>query len=98
MGSYGTGPQGYDVETLMPYHPLNGFGKEYIAGSVGQYRRKWNYTPKIVYDMRGTNDQFHLDKQGFELLPHESAESEYTDEERIKSVVYAEAEQFIRRA
>lgn len=98
MVYHSNAPQSRDVEALMPYRPLDVFGKEFTAGSVGQYRRKWNYVPTTVHDVRGAKESFQLDKQGFQVLPHESAETKYDDDERIKSVVYAEAEQLIKKA
>ncbi|KAI0769891.1 hypothetical protein C8Q74DRAFT_1448614, partial [Fomes fomentarius] len=53
-------------------------------------------SPVVVHDARGREDEFSLDKSGFQFVKHLSTEREFTDEERIKKVYYKEVEELLK--
>src|SRR6266487_5680270 len=46
-----------------------------------------------VHDIRGTEDQYTLDKTGFQIVKHASAEKDFLDDDQIKKVYYPEVEE-----
>lgn len=53
-------------------------------------------SPVIVHDARSREDEFSLDKSGFQFVKHVSTEREFTDDERIKNVYYKEVEELLK--
>ncbi|KZT64908.1 hypothetical protein DAEQUDRAFT_732002 [Daedalea quercina L-15889] len=53
--------------------------------------------PAVVYDARGHESEFNIDKTGFQWVKHPSVEKEFDDEERIKDVYYKEVEELLRK-
>ena len=51
-----------------------------------------------IRDLRPDEDAAQLDREGFAVLRHESAEREFTDEERIRDVAYPESASLVARA
>ena len=51
-----------------------------------------------VYDLRPIAQDLSLDRQGFELLRHASAEQDFVDDETIRRVYYPESERLIAQA
>ena len=51
-----------------------------------------------VRDLRGEEERYSLEKNGFEIVRHESGEKEFVDEERIKGGYYAEVEEILKKA
>lgn len=51
-----------------------------------------------VHDIRGEEESYSLDKNGFEIYRHESKEKEFLDEEQIKGGYYAEVEEILKGA
>ncbi len=51
-----------------------------------------------VYDLRPIASGLSLDREGFELLHHVSAERDFLDDEEIRKVYYAESERLIAEA
>lgn len=95
IGSIGVEPQPGIVNTTVPYW-TNPPPDEYLAGSVSQYRRKHDRQPTQIHDLRGIEQDFHVDEQGFQVLQHKSVESTFEDEKHIKAVVYKETEELLR--
>jgi len=54
--------------------------------------------PAVIHDIRGHEDEFTLDKNGFQIYHHESAEKEFTDDEKIKTEYYREVEELLKAA
>ncbi|PCH36584.1 hypothetical protein WOLCODRAFT_140509 [Wolfiporia cocos MD-104 SS10] len=52
--------------------------------------------PVVVHDARGREQEFSLDKTGFQFVKHVSQEKEFDDEERIKTVYYKEVEELLK--
>ena len=55
--------------------------------------------PAVVHDVRGKEQEYGvgLDTSGFQFVKHESAEKDFTDEERIQSVYYKEVEELLKK-
>jgi len=51
----------------------------------------------IIHDVRGKEDTLSLDTNGFEFVKHSSAETEFLDEELIKTRYYAEVEELLKK-
>ena len=51
-----------------------------------------------IRDARPMIDRLSLDKEGFVLLHHETAVTDFYDEEQIKAVYYPECERVMQRA
>src|SRR5271155_2716282 len=54
--------------------------------------------PAVIHDIRGHEDEFTLDKNGFQIYQHESAEKDFTDDEKIKTEYYREVEDLLKAA
>ncbi|KAL5522619.1 hypothetical protein ACEPAG_8636 [Sanghuangporus baumii] len=53
--------------------------------------------PAVIHDVRGKEDTVGLDKTGFQFVKHQSSETEFLDEERIKNVYYKEVEELLKK-
>ena len=49
-----------------------------------------------VHDIRGHEDEYTLDKNGFQVVKHVATEKEFNDEERIKTKYYKEVEDLLK--
>ncbi|RDX42379.1 hypothetical protein OH76DRAFT_112417 [Lentinus brumalis] len=92
-----------DVPTTLNYFELVGDGpaREYVTpgpdgkriSNVGK-----DPHPAVIHDARGREDEFTLDKQGFQFVHWPSSEKEFVDEEAIKTKYYAEVEALLKEA
>ncbi len=100
MGSYGEHNEAIngDVEANINYYldPSLGGITWYTPGSAGVYRRKFDPKTVQIHDMRGHEAEFDIHKQSFQLCPFTTTARQFTDDE-IKSVVYAEAQEFLKK-
>ena len=95
-----------DVSTTLNYYtPLGDPSEEayryiYLTPPPGRLEHNLGEDPHpvVVHDARGREAEFSLDVHGFQFLPHESAETDFVDEERIKGVYYKEAEELLKNA
>lgn len=62
------------------------------------YRRVPETLSLTVHDIRGTEDQYSLDRTGFQIYHHQSAETDFRDEEQIKKNYYPEVEKLLKEA
>ena len=91
----------HDVPTQLNYYKDPGNGSEPAPAYVGKpetYERPYEPLDVVVQDIRGREDQFTLDKHGFQIYRHESKEKDFTDDVQIKSAYYAETEQLLKDA
>lgn len=51
----------------------------------------------VVHDIRGSEDKYTLDTEGFQIVKHESKEKDFVDEEHIKAVYYPETEELLKK-
>ncbi|KAI0706784.1 hypothetical protein C8T65DRAFT_740617 [Cerioporus squamosus] len=75
-----------DVPTTLNYFELIGDGPHA------------NPHPAVIHDVRGREDEFTLDKHGFQFVHWPSSEKEFVDEEAIKSKYYPEVEALLKEA
>jgi glycine cleavage system protein P-like pyridoxal-binding family len=56
-------------------------------------------TEAMVTDMTGSESDFTLDDNGFQLLNHQSCmtEADFLDDEKVKHQYYPETEQLLKR-
>ena len=52
--------------------------------------------PARIEDIRGRQDQFNINDQGFQFHEHECIEKTWDDTERIKRDVYPESEALLK--
>jgi hypothetical protein len=52
----------------------------------------------LIHDIRDFEDEYTLDKNGFQIYKHTSAEKDFTDDEKIKSEYYKEVEDLLKAA
>ncbi|KAG4435825.1 hypothetical protein IFR05_008684 [Cadophora sp. M221] len=50
-----------------------------------------------VHDVREQEDQYTLDSTGFDFYTHTSAEKDFVDDEKIRSVYYPETEELLKK-
>jgi hypothetical protein len=88
------------VNTTLNYYlePEHGGSTFFYPGTAGNYRRKFNEQAVQVTDVRGSETDFRLDKQGFEVRRHVSAEKDFADEDVVKDVVYKETAELLKKA
>ena len=59
-------------------------------------REKHVPVPSAVEDIRGRENEFTLDKQGFTVVNSETREKTFDDEERIKDIYYEDCEKLLK--
>jgi hypothetical protein len=94
-----TGPQ--DVETILNYHKPNEDGSPPHPTYVDRpetYERPVDPQHVTVRDVRGRENDFTLDKNGFQFYRNTANEKDFLDDEKIKSGYYAEVEQLLKDA
>lgn len=69
-----------------------------IVGKPETYLRVPETRSLTVHDIRGTENQYTLDKTGFQIYHHHSVEKDFRDEEQIKRTYYPEVENLLKEA
>lgn len=92
-------PQLHVVRTTLNYYldPSQGGEAVYYPGTAGDKRRKHNPREVDVMDIRGNEEDFSLDKQGFQVVDWPSAEKAFDDDHKIKQVYYPDCENLLRK-
>ena len=88
-----------DVDTVLNYFKPNADGSPPHATYVDKpetYHRENNSHNVTVRDIRGKEDQYTLDKSGFQIYKHVSKEKDFLDDEKIKAEYYPETEQLLK--
>ncbi|PCH36564.1 hypothetical protein WOLCODRAFT_28657 [Wolfiporia cocos MD-104 SS10] len=91
----------HDVPTTMNYYaPIGDEAPYTYAYQAPEGTPRTNIGtdshPVVVHDVRGREEEFSLDKTGFQFVKHVSQEKEFDDEERIKTVYYKEVEELLK--
>ena len=89
------------VETTLNYYKDPGDGSEPHPSYVGKpetYERPYEKLQVTVNDIRGSEESYTLDKQGFQIYNHASKEKDFVDDEQIKAIYYPETEQLLKDA
>ena len=68
----------------------------YTTGIAGYYRRKFDEHQVKIHNIRGHEDEFDLNTQGFQFGKHPTVEKDFDDVDRIKRVVYPETEELLK--
>ena len=87
-----------DIVTSINYFREPDSGERiFTAGSAGFHRRKHNTVQSVVHDIRDQEDEFKLDKQGFEFHHWKSAVTDFRNDEEVKNIYYKEVEEFVKK-
>lgn len=88
------------VRTTLNYHlrPEDGLQKVITLGAVAENRRKHVPALADITDIRGIEDDFSLDKQGFQVVQNDSplVGEEYDDEKRVKDEYFRSCAEVIK--
>ncbi|KDQ10327.1 hypothetical protein BOTBODRAFT_36229 [Botryobasidium botryosum FD-172 SS1] len=90
------------VQTTLNFFtsPPSGEAPRTYTGPPPPGEPQKNWTPEahdvVIHNARGLEDTFGLDVTGFEFLQHESAETEFLDDEVTKARYYPEIEQLLK--
>ncbi|KAF4974784.1 hypothetical protein FZEAL_8361 [Fusarium zealandicum] len=102
MAISATVPRGNVTATLNFYNPPSDASSpfNYVdEPPKGQPQRNFSDNPKptVIHDMRGSEADFHLDRDAFQIIQDvpSSKESEFRDEDSIKDKYYPEVEQLL---
>jgi hypothetical protein len=83
------------VNTTLNYQ-LEGAADSFQAGTVGHYLRKFDAQKVQITDIRVCNEEFDIDKQGFKIYQHISAETTFDNDTNIRETVYPETAEFLK--
>lgn len=84
------------ISTFLNYrNPEN--GDTIHAGTVGELRKKHAATKVNINDVRHSKESITLDKQGFQVVEHESSEKDFDSEDQIKQVYYPECAELLKK-
>jgi hypothetical protein len=89
----------HHVNTSLNYYKAAEDGSPPHPSYVGKpetYERPSEPLEVTVHDIRGQEHEYTLDKNGFQIYPHESKEKDFLDDEQIKAVYYPETEQLLK--
>ena len=94
-------PEKHHVHTQLNYYKDPGDGSPPAPSYVGKpetYERPVQPVDVTIYDIRGEEKNYTLDKSGFEIYRHTSIEKDFVDEDQIKAKYYPEIEQLLKDA
>lgn len=91
----------HDVPTSLNYYTPIGTEEPYqyvLSPPEGKEPHNLGVEPHdiTVHDARGRENEFSLDKSGFQFVKYPSVEKEFDDDERIKAVYYPEVEALLK--
>lgn len=66
-------------------------------GTAFEKRRKHVPHSVDIKDLRSIQDQFTLDKNGFELVKNPTTEKDFLDDEEVKRVYYPQCQELIKK-
>ena len=85
------------VESTINYFPVDGPKKIY-PGTAGYQRRKFDPRTVNITDIRGTEDDFKLDINGFEVVRNKWPETRVdATDQQVKNVVYPETTRLLKQ-
>ena len=89
-----------EVDTVFRYwlpNELGGQGTEFYPGTANSMKAHCDDVPMKVYDVRGREGRYGLDRNGFEYHKHTSKEKLFDDEARVKKDVYDETIELLKK-
>lgn len=85
------------VEAKINYYPPDG-PKVFYPGTAGYQRRNFDTRSVPINDIRGSEDLFTLDKNGFQVVQNNWTEIGLNDnKEKIESIVYPETIDMLKK-
>ncbi|KAF2101409.1 hypothetical protein NA57DRAFT_64217 [Rhizodiscina lignyota] len=93
-------PEEYKViDTTLNHYldPEKGGHSSYYTGTAGYYRRKFDEHAVKIQNMRGREDQFDLNTQGFRFYRSPTVGGDFQDTEFVKREVYPETEELLKK-
>ena len=93
----------FSVETTINYYytPVENVPPPMLkVGTVGARRIKFDGRKRKVFNIRGRENNFKLDRNGFEFLPFTLNEDKkiYDNEDEVRQVLYPKFAQFMKDA
>jgi len=91
----------HHVHTKLNYYKDPGDGSPPPPSYVNQpetYERPYEPLDVTITDIRGEEQNYTLDKDGFQIYPHKSVEKDFLDDDQIKAQYYPETEQLLKDA
>ena len=91
----------HNVQTTLNYYKDPGDGSPPHPTYIGKpetYERPSETVNVTINDVRGKEDQYTLDGNGFTFYKHSSVEKDFADDDHIKAVYYPETEQLLKDA
>jgi len=91
----------HHVHTQLNYYKDPGDGSAPAPTYVGKpetYERPTHPLDVTVNDIRGEENNYSLDKNGFQIHHHSSVEKDFVDDAQIKAQYYPEIEQLLKDA
>lgn len=86
------------TETLINYFDLSN-ERVFYPGTAGYQRRKFDTRPTTISDLRGHEQDFTLEKNGFMVLKADWSEEDVEDTpEHIRDVVFPETIEKVKKA
>lgn len=89
----------HSVKTTFNYYlePDKGGVEAYYDGAVIEKRMPHVEVPVNVTDLRGQEEDFNLDKNGFQVLHHPSVLNRDDDDATIKKTYYPECAELLKK-
>jgi hypothetical protein len=88
------------VHTTLNHYldPKLGGHDHYVTGIASYYRRKFDVKPVKIHNIRGRQDEFNLNDQGFQFYESPTVGGNFQDNEKVKKEVYPETEKLLKEA
>ncbi len=86
------------VETTLNHYldPKLGGHDHYVTGTASYYRRKFDERPVRISNIRGREDEFDLNTQGFQFCESPTVGGDFRDNDKVKKEVYPETEKLLK--
>jgi hypothetical protein len=88
------------VSTTLNYHLAveKGGHDSFQVGTVSDKRRQHVPVETQITDMRGMEDEFSVDKQGFQVVPSKAILSveDYSDDDKVTELYHRDCERLIK--
>lgn len=95
-----TAPARHDVHTTMNFFKPNEDGSPPSPAYMARpetFERPPEVHDVLIQDVTGSEDRYSLDREGFQFVPHVSAEKDFMDQDRVKDVYYKEIDELLKK-
>jgi hypothetical protein len=92
--------ESHTVSATLNYYfdPAKGGYESFLFSTVGEKGRPFDHVDVRIADIRGSEEDFHLDTHGSQYVKGQSAEKVFEHHEIIKQVYYPECAALFHRA